>query len=108
MEDGLPVTIAPKKSVLAFDVAGKTVFTKKEVVVREPGGTEVQGSFERIFDEFMMSYFRQSFLRSSGLYEYISNPILYKKELKSGSRGGKNVGLSTGFKWIANAGIGVE
>ena len=108
MEDGTPVTIVPKKSVLAFDVGGKTVFTKKEVVVREPGGTEVQGSFERIFDEFMLSYFKQSFLRSSGLYDYINNPILYKKEFSKGARGGKNVGISTGFKWIANARIGVE
>jgi hypothetical protein len=108
MEDGVPVTIVPKKSVLVFDVGGKTVFTKKEVVVREPGGTEVQGSFEKIFNEFMMSYFKQSFLRSSGLYEYINNPIVYKKKVRSGSKGGKNVGLSTGFKWIANARIGVE
>ena len=108
MEDGIPVTIVPKKSVLAFDVGGKTVFTKREVVVREPGGTEVQGSFERIFDEFMLSYFKQSFLRSSGLYEYISNPVLYKKDFAAGSKGGKNVGIKTGFKWIANAGIGVE
>jgi hypothetical protein len=108
MEDGIPVSIVPKKSVLAFDVGGKTVFTKKEVVVRNPGGSEVQGSFERIFDEFMLSYFKQSFLKSSGLYEYISNPVMYKKEIRAGAKGGKNVGRSTGFKWIANAGIGVE
>lgn len=108
MENGTPVTITPKKSVLAFDIGGQTVFTKKEVVVRNPGGNEVQGSFEKVFDEFMLSYFKQSFLRSSGLYEYINKPVLYKTNISAGARGGKNVGISTGFKWIANARIGVE
>jgi hypothetical protein len=108
MEQGNPVTIVPKKSALAFDIGGETIFTKKEVVVRNPGGKEVQGSFERTFDEFMTVYFKQSFLRSSGLYDYINKPVLYKKNIAAGSKGGKNVGISTGFKWIANARIGVE
>jgi len=109
MEEGVPVKIYPKKSnVLAFQVDGETVFTSQEVTVDNPGGTEVAGSFEKIVDEFFGTYFKQSFLRSSGLYSYIKNPILYKKNFKAGSRGGKAIGVSTGFKWIANAQIGVE
>ena len=109
MEEGVPVKISPKKSnVLAFQVDGETVFTSQEVTVDNPGGTEVAGSFEKIVDEFFGTYFKQSFLRSSGLYSYIKNPILYKKNFKAGSRGGKAIGVSTGFKWIANAQIGVE
>jgi hypothetical protein len=108
MEEGIPVTIAPKKSnVLAFDVNGTTVFTKNPVTVENPGGDFVQGSFEKIADQFFNVYFRQSFLRSSGLYQYIKKPRLYKDNFASGSRLGKSLGVSTGFKWIANAQVGM-
>lgn len=109
MEEGVPVTISPKKSnVLAFNVDGETVFTSKEVTVNNPGGNEVSGSFEKTVDEFFSVYFKQSFLRASGLYSYIKKPILYKKNFAAGARAGKSLGVSTGFKWIANAQIGVE
>lgn len=109
MEKGVPITIKPKKSsVLVFEDGGNTVFTRKPVTVRSPGGPDVAGSFEEIFNEFMIKYFKQSFLRASGLYEYINNPIAYKKDIKAGSRIGRTKGVSTGFKWIANARIGVE
>ncbi len=109
MESGTPIVIKPKRSsVLVFEDGGNTVFTRKPVVVRNPGGTEVTGSFEEVFNEFMIRYFKQSFIRASGLYDYINNPIVYKKNIKSGSRIGRTKGISTGFKWIANARIGVE
>lgn len=109
MEEGMAVTISPKKSnVLAFEVDGEMVFTSQDVTVSSPGGSEVAGSFERIVDEFFGVYFKQSFLKASGLYSYIKKPVLYKKNFKAGSRGGKTVGVSTGFKWITNAQIGVE
>jgi hypothetical protein len=109
MEEGVPVKISPKKAkVLAFKIDGETVFTSQEVTVDNPGGDEVAGSFEKIVDEFFGIYFKQSFLKSSGLYAYIKRPVIYKKNFRAGSVGGKTVGVSTGFKWIANAQIGVE
>jgi hypothetical protein len=103
MEDGAPIRISPKKSkVLVFDVDGQTIFTSSSVVVNNPGGDQVQGSFEKAVDEFFNKYFRQSFLMSSGLYSYINKPVIYKKNFASGSKSGKSVGVSTGFKWIAN------
>ena len=108
MEQGIPVKISPVKSdVLVFEANGETVFTKKEVTVENPGGTEVVGSFERAVDEFMLGYFKQSFIRASGLYDYISKPILYKANVAAGSRMGRSKGIDTGFKWIANARVGV-
>ena len=108
MEQGIPVKIAPVKSdVLVFEANGETVFTKKEITVKDPGGTEVVGSFERAVDEFMLGYFKQSFIRASGLYDYISKPILYKANFAAGSRMGRAKGVDTGFKWIANARVGV-
>lgn len=109
MENGIPVTIKPKNAqALAFNSAGETVFTKKPVTIKNPGGDAVQNSFSQIFDEFMLRYFKQSFLKASGLYDYISNPVVYKKELNSGSKKGKSKGRDVGFKWITNAKIEVE
>jgi hypothetical protein len=109
MENGVPVTITPKKSsVLVFEQGGETIFTKNPVTVRNPGGDYVAGSFERTIDEFILKYFKQSFLRASGIYDYIKKPVLYKKNFKVGSKMGKSKGVDTGFRWIANAKIGVE
>jgi hypothetical protein len=109
MEDGIPVVIRPKKnSVLRFYEGGETVFTSKPVTVRNPGGNQVEGSFERIFDEFMRRYFTQAFLRASGISDYISNPIIYKKNIAAGAKQGRPKGVSTGYKWITNAKIEVE
>ena len=109
MEDGTPVTISPVRSeVLVFEANGQTVFTRKDIDVQNPGGTQVQGSFEKVADEFFRVYFKQSFLKSSGVYSYIKKPVLYKKNFRTGSRVGRSAGVETGFKWIANAHIGVE
>jgi hypothetical protein len=109
MEDGIPVKISPKKSkVLVFESNGETVFTSNDITIDNPGGDYVSGSFERAVDEFFNVYFRQSFLASSGLKSYINNPILYKQNIKKGSKSGKSVGVNTGFKWISNAHMGVE
>jgi hypothetical protein len=109
MERGVPVTITPKKSsVLVFEEGGETIFTKNPITVRSPGGDEVRGSFEKTVDEFILRYFKQSFLRASGIYDYIKKPTLYKKNIKAGSKVGRSKGVDTGFKWIANAKISVE
>ncbi len=105
MENGIPVTIAPKRAqVLAFEDNGETVFTKSPVVVTNPGGPEVRGSFERAFDNFMSQYFSQAFLYSSGIIDYLQNPVAYKKNFQAGKRQGKSAGYSTGYRWIANVG----
>lgn len=108
MENGIPVLIKPKKSALRFTAGGEEIFTRKPVNVRNPGGEEVQGSFERVFDEFMRFYFTQGFLKASGIFAYIKSPKIFKKNIRSGAKGGKRVGRSTGFKWIINAKVEVE
>jgi hypothetical protein len=109
MENGIPVTISPTRSqVLKFSGPNGDVFTKKPIKVDSPGGDEVFGSFESTVDIFISRYFKQSFLRASGLYDYIKKPVLYKKNFAAGSKLGKSKGVDTGFKWIVNATIGVE
>ena len=109
MEEGIPVTIRPTKSkVLKFNGPNGEIFTSRPVKVDSPGGDFVLGGFESAFDEFMTRYFKQSFLRASGVYDYIKKPTLYKKNFKTGSIAGRSKGIDTGFKWITNATIGVE
>jgi hypothetical protein len=107
MENGTAVTIKPKSSqVLAFEENGEMVFTKKTVNVSNPGGQGVEGSFEKTFDRFFQVYFTQAFLYSSGVADYIRNPVAFKRNLKSGKSGGRSVGKKVGYNWIARAGIG--
>ena len=109
MENGIPVTIKPKRIALRFNQGQGEIFTRKPVTIRNPGGEEVQGSFERTFDEFMKFYFTQGFLRASGIFAYIKKPQVFKKNINAGAKGGgKRLGYNTGFKWIANARVEVE
>ena len=109
MEDGIPVVIKPKRSdVLVFEDNGETVFTKNPVVVEHPGGIDAKGSFEKIFDEFMQVYFKQSFLNATGLSEYIHSPKVYKQNLKSGLFMGRSAGKAAGEKWMIDAKVTVE
>jgi hypothetical protein len=109
MEKGIPVLIKPKgDNPLVFESDGETIFTKKPILNSNPGGIAVQGSFEKTFDNFMKYYFSQSFLRASGLSDYLETPTIYKKNLAAGVRGGKSVGRATGLKWMMSAKVGVE
>jgi len=106
MEEGTPVTIKPNKaSVLVFEDGGDTIFTKGKVVVANPGGTQVEGSFQNIVDSFFNRYFTQAFLKTSGVQAYLSNPVVYSRNLKTGKSYGKSKGMQVGYRWIANAGI---
>ena len=107
MEQGIPVVIKPRVAqALVFDDNGEAVFTKSPVRVENPGGVEVQGGFEKVFDMFFNRYFSQAFLRISGVAKYLENPEVYRKDMKAGKTMGKTKGISTGYRWIANAGVG--
>jgi hypothetical protein len=109
MEEGVPVIIKPKgNNALVFNDNGTTVFTKKTIVNNFPGGRDVKGSYEKVFDGFMNTYFAQSFLTATGLYQYLDNPKIYKKNFAAGIKGGRAVGKATGFKWMVDAKVEVE
>jgi hypothetical protein len=104
MENGIPVTIIPKNKVLAFSVEGEDVFTSSPVTVENPGGP-VEGQYERVFDSFFNAYFKQSFLASTGILQYLENPIDFKANFSRGKNGGYALGLSVGRQWMSKAGI---
>jgi hypothetical protein len=104
MEEGMGVTIRPKRAnALRFEIDGQEVYTSREVRVDNPGG-QTQGQFKKVLNNFFGVYFRQSFLNSSGLLQYFKSPQVYSKNLNSAKRGGRSLGLKTGYQWVANAG----
>jgi hypothetical protein len=107
MEEGIPVTIKPKKaSRLEFlGEDGELVYTEGPVRVENPGGDAVKGGFEKTFNLFFKSYFSQSFLRQSGIAKYLETPVLYKKNMRKGINQGRVEGYNTGVRWIMNAGL---
>lgn len=73
MELGRPITISPKNgSVLVFEVDGETVFTPYPVVVQNPGGDSVQGSFESIYKGWIKSNLPILSLIDNGFFKSIS------------------------------------
>jgi hypothetical protein len=106
MEAGLPVRIEVKDAtVLTFNDNGEQVFTKKPIVVKNPGGDNAQGGFEKTLDNFFNNYFRQSFMLSSGIIDKLKDMSDYKKNLNIGIRIGRSKGREIGYRWIVSAGV---
>ena len=105
MEKGIPVTIKPKSGgVLSFNDGGEQVFTKKPVVVTNPGGDGVEGGFEQTIKTFFDSYFTQAFLMTSGVMAHLNNPRAYKDHVLAGSKQGKSLGFKIGYEWATKGG----
>jgi hypothetical protein len=102
IEEGIPVRIKAKvSSVLSFSDGGEQVFTKLPIDVSNPGGSEANGGFQRIVDSFFNSYWKQSFLKTSGIADILRNPIQFKQNLPRAKAGGRSVGYDVGYRWIA-------
>lgn len=101
MESGVPVTIKPKNSsVLAFDINGEPYFRPGPIVVDKPGGA-VAGQFEKVLDLFFNNYFKQSFLRVSGIAYNLESPAEFHKNLRKNK--GRADGIKAGYNWIIGA-----
>lgn len=106
MERGISMTVRPRNStVLSFDINGKAVYTKKPVVVTEPGGPDVQGGFNDAFDMFFNQYLSQSMLYSSGLGQHLSSPKEFVTNFSRAKTGGKSTGYRVGYRWISRGSI---
>lgn len=109
MEEGRAVVIKPRnKDILSFVVDGEQVVTSQPVEVSHPGGLYAQGSFQKTMESFFSTYLTQTFIQVSGLKDYISNPISYKKSLSSGKINGRSVGIDAGYRWMIMAGAGAS
>lgn len=110
MEYGVPVTISPTRGrVLAFDDQGNDVFVSGSVEVANPGGVDVQGSFQRIIDSFFKNYFTQAYLSQSGIGRIINNARDFDNNFSKAATGGRSLGFAVGRQSIAKAGhLGVQ
>jgi hypothetical protein len=102
MEKGLSVRIRPIRSdVLAFQDGGETVFTKKEINIMNPGGSQTTGSYENVFNQFFSSYFSQAFLLSSGVMSRLSDLSDFTTNFAQAKTGGRAAGVRVGFRWMS-------
>jgi hypothetical protein len=37
--------------------------------------------------------------------DYLENPEVFKKNINAGKRGGRSLGVATGYSWVANVGV---
>jgi hypothetical protein len=105
MESGSPITIKPKQGgVLSFNDNGEQVFTKKPIIVENPGGESSQGGFENTLKDFFNNYFTQSFLISSGIAEHFKDIRTYRNNFAAGSKQGEPLGFKVGYDWVSKGG----
>lgn len=102
MEEGIPVTIVPRTK-LVFDVNGETVFTPNAVRVESPGG-QTQGEYQRVFNLFFDVYLRQSVLNQTGIFGKLNLVNEFDAKFAGAKRGGRALGLATGYAWMLKAG----
>jgi hypothetical protein len=101
MEGGVDITIEPKNSeMLVFEDGGETIFTKREITVSNPGGSEVVGGFEKVVNDFFTNYLTTGLLKSSGILDGLERPTEYKRDFAKGARGGRSVGVAAGKKYM--------
>ena len=83
MESGISITIEPRNSnFLVFEGEdGDTVFTQGPVVINEPGGPGVAGSFTAAVETFFTQYFTNSMMKP--MLQSLSYPTEYEAGLKS-------------------------
>lgn len=102
MENGISITIEPKDSVLAFEDDGQMVFTTSSIYIAHPGGDYVAGSFGRVIDDFFNNYLSKALL--APFLQKLGYPIEYSQNFSAGTKSGRNVGISTGKKYLKSAG----
>jgi hypothetical protein len=104
MENGETIVVNEKDAnALFFEIDGEEFFRKGPIVISNPGGEAVRGSFVRAFNEFYTSYFSQVYLNSIKFYKHLENPLEYSKNIKSAVKGGsaRSAGKAAAAQWIS-------
>jgi hypothetical protein len=106
MENQITIVVSPRSSeYLVFESSGEPVFTVHSVIIDNPGGDEVSGSFGRVVDEFFDSYFTTTFLKQSGIFDRLRVPKEFSIYFPAGANGGgRAVGRVAGKKYYSGRG----
>lgn len=104
MEEGIPVTIqATEAKAMFFEYQGQEFFRVGPIVIENPGGEGVRGSFVNAFEEFYNNYFEEVYLRAIRFYDHFSKAPGYKQNFGKASKasaGAESIGRATALKWI--------
>lgn len=107
MEEGIPITVqAVQAKAMFIQYGGEEFFRTGPIVIENPGGESVRGSFVRAFEEFYNTYFEQVYLRSIRYYDHFENPRGFSSNFGSAVESGKRaegIGRATALKWVLNA-----
>jgi hypothetical protein len=103
MEQGIPVVVKEQNAqALFFEVDGEEFFRLGPIVIENPGGEAVRGSFVRSFEEFYNVYFTQVYLRAIKFYKHLENPQAYRRNIKISAKSGNayKLGQAAALEWI--------
>ena len=106
MEDGIPVTVNEVNAkALFFEIDGQEFFRLGPIVIENPGGEQVRGSFLRAFEEFYNVYFDNVYLRAIRFYDHFRQSKEYENNFSSAVKGSgaKSAGKKSALTWILNA-----
>lgn len=109
MEDNITITINPELAdFLVFEQDGETIFTSETVIIENPGGPQVAGSFERSVKEFFNNYLTVGLLKSAGIFDKLRYAREYSSRFSQGAKVGASAGVSAGRQYLSLGGIRVE
>lgn len=106
MEEGIPITVqAVQAQAMFIQYQGEEFFRTGPIVIENPGGESVRGSFVRAFEDFYNNYFDQVYLKSIRYYEHFKNPKGFSSNFGSAvkSSNAAGIGRTTALKWVLNA-----
>lgn len=106
MEDGIPVTINEVNAkALFFEIDGQEFFRLGPIIVENPGGEQVRGSFLKAFEEFYNVYFDTVYLNAIRFYDHFKQSTEYENDFSSAVKGSgaRSAGRASALKWILNA-----
>jgi hypothetical protein len=103
MESGESITITEKEAgALFFEIDGQEFFRKGPIVIENPGGEAVRGSFVQAFNEFYTVYFSEIYLRSINFYQELEKMRPYQNNIRhaSKSKNARTLGKGSALEWI--------
>jgi len=101
MESGMTVVIVPRRAeVLAYqdEDSGEIVFTEGPVVVNNPGGFYVHAGFASAVKTYFDAYYKDGFLKSTGILERMKNPAEFRQYYSKNSK--RSQGVNAGRQYM--------
>lgn len=106
MEEGITVVINEVEAqALFFEINGEEFFRLGPIVIDNPGGEEVRGSFVRTFEDFYNVYFDEVYLRAIRFYDYFKTSPGFENNFSSAvkSKNAYSMGRKTALSWVLNS-----